>query len=364
MSDKDELLITVEDYEEAAKKILPKMAYDYFRSGADDERTLEANRRAFKRYEIWYRVLVDVSEVDLSADVLGTSIAFPVLVAPTAFHRLAHPDGEVATARGAAEAGTIYTLSTLATRTIEDVAAAPKGPKWFQLYVLKDRGQTKSLAERAEAAGFGAILVTVDTAVLGRRIRDLRNAFALPEGMSMVNIEEMGGSDVDAGASALADHVAFRHDPSLNWNDIEWLRSITNLPVLLKGIVRGDDAARAVENGASGIVVSNHGGRQMDSAPGTLDALPEVLEAVGGRCEVLMDGGIRGGTDVLKALALGAKAVLVGRPALWGLAVGGADGVRSVLELLRDELSSAMALAGCPNISSIDSTLVRRRFSR
>lgn len=354
-------LITIDDFERAAKTILPKMAYDYYRSGADAERTLRQNRRAFRRYSIWYRVLVDVTERDLRTSLLGIDLASPILVAPTAYQRLAHPDGERATARAAARAGTIFVVSTLATTSIEDVAEAASGPKWFQLYVHKDRGLTRSLIQRAEAAGFQALVLTVDVPILGRRLADERNGFALPEGMTMANIAHYAAeTDGAAEGSALARYFAARHDPSLTFGDLEGLQAHTSLPILLKGVVRADDAARAVECGVAGIIVSNHGGRQLDGAPASIDALPGVVAAVAGRCPVLLDGGIRWGTDVLKALALGATAVLVGRPVLWGLAVGGEEGALRVLSILKGELSHAMGLAGCPSIASIDRDLVRR----
>ncbi|HSN97168.1 MAG TPA: alpha-hydroxy acid oxidase [Candidatus Nanopelagicales bacterium] len=354
-------LLTLDDYERAARARLSRMAWDYYRSGADEQRTLRANRSAFRRLEIHYRVLVDVAERDLRVRLLGDELAFPVLVAPTAYHRLAHPDGEIATARAAAELGTIYTLSTLATTCIEDVAAASSGPRWFQLYVHRDRGFTRSLVERAEAAGHRALMLTVDTPVLGRRLADVRNGFALPEGLVMANLVDAANAAAGAGdrGSMLASYVASRHDASLTWRDVEWLGSITSLPVLLKGVVRPDDAVRALDHGADGIVVSNHGARQLDGAPATVDVLPRVVDAVAGRCPVLMDGGVRWGTDVLKAIALGAAAVLVGRPVLWGLAVGGQQGVVRVLQILRDELSLAMALAGCPTLAALDRDLVR-----
>jgi 4-hydroxymandelate oxidase len=336
------------------------MAYDYYRSGADEGRTLRANRSAFRRLEIHYRVLVDVAERDLGADVLGTRVPFPILVAPTAYHRLAHPDGEIATALAAADLGTIFTLSTLATTSIEEVAAASRGPRWFQLYVHKDRGFTRSLVERAEAAGYRALMLTADTPLLGRRLADVRNNFALPDGLVMANLVHAAAPSGAGGqSSALAGYVAARHDASLTWRDVEWLRSLTSMPVLLKGIVRPDDAERAIEHGAAAIVVSNHGARQLDGSPATINALPRVVDAVAGRCPVLMDGGVRWGTDVLKALALGARAVLVGRPILWGLSVGGREGVVRVLQILRDELSTAMALAGCPDLAALDRDLVR-----
>jgi isopentenyl diphosphate isomerase/L-lactate dehydrogenase-like FMN-dependent dehydrogenase len=340
----DPLLLTVDDFERAARARLTKMTYDYYRSGADEGRTLRANRRAFRRFEIHYRVLVDVAERDLSTTVLGTKVPFPILVAPTAYQRLAHPDGEIASAQAAADVGTVFTCSTLATTSLEQVAAASTGPKWFQLYVHRDRGFTRALVQRAEAAGYLALMLTVDTPLLGRRLADVRNAFTLPEGLVMANLVDAGAgvSAADHG-SLLASYVASRHDASLTFRDVEWLRSITSLPVLLKGIVRPDDARSGLGAGAAGIVVSNHGARQL-----------------AGRCPVLMDGGIRWGTDVLKALALGACAVLVGRPVLWGLAALGREGVARVLSGLRDELSTAMALAGCRNLDALDRDLVRR----
>lgn len=354
-------LLTTEDYEEAARKILPRVAYDYIRSGADAETTLRANREAFLRLKIWYRVLIDVSEVDLSTEVLGTKVDFPVLVSPTAFHKLVHPEGEVATARGTAGAGTIFTISTLATTSLEEVAEASTGPKWFQLYVHPDRGFTKSLLERAEAAGYRAVVLTVDVPILGRRLADERNQFALPDGLRMENYAHYADRVPESsGGSTLADFFESNHDATFDWADVEWLRSVTPLPIVIKGIVRPDDARKAVDSGAAGIVVSNHGGRQLDGAPASIDALAEVAAAVDGHCEVLMDGGVRYGTDVLKALSLGAKAVMVGRPVFWGLAVDGSEGVQRVLELLKDELRKAMMLAGCPDVGSIDGSLVRR----
>lgn len=357
-----ESLLTIDDFERAAAAVLPKMAYDYYRSGADEQRTLRANRRAFRRWEIWYRVMVDVSRRDLRTTVLGADLSFPIVVAPTAYHRMAHPGGEIASARAAAAAGTVFVMSTLATTTLEEVAAASTAPKWFQLYVHKDRGFTQALLERAENAGFQAILLTVDAPILGRRLADERNGFALPEGLTMANL--VGTAPPSATAeerSALAKYVAARHDAALTWSDLAWLRGLTKLPIVLKGVVRGDDAARAVEHGAAGVVVSNHGARQLDGSPATIDALPGVVEAVAGRCPVLMDGGVRWGTDALKAIALGAAAVLVGRPILWGLAVGGQEGAERVLEVLRGELQAAMALAGCACVGDIDRDLVRRR---
>jgi 4-hydroxymandelate oxidase len=357
-----ERLLTVDDFEAAAAAVLPRMAYDYYRSGADDERTLRRNRRAFRRWEIWYRVLVDVSKRSLGTTLLGAGLSAPILIAPMAYHRMAHPEGELATARAAAAMGALYVVSTLATTRLEEVAAASPAPKWFQLYVHKDRGLTRSLVERAEAAGYRAIVLTVDAPLLGRRLADERNLFALPAGLTTPNIQGTAGlGSTLEEQSMLAKYVASRHDASLTWSDLSWVRGLSSLPLLVKGVVRGDDAARAVDHGAAGVVVSNHGARQLDGAPASIDALPGVVAAVAGRCPVLFDGGVRRGTDVLKALALGAAAVLVGRPVLWGLAVGGEQGVARVLEILQHELSTAMALAGCASLADIGGDLVRRR---
>ncbi len=355
-----ERVLTVRDAERIARAVLPKQAYDYYRSGADAERTLRENIRAFRRWEIDYRVLVDVAHRDTSVTILGESLASPILVAPTAYHRMAHPDGEAGTARAAAKAGTLMVVSTLATTKLEEVAAASSGPKWFQLYVHKDRGFTRALVERAHAAGYKALVLTVDAPFLGRRLADERNGFALPPGLVMANLLEAIPSGPDVDRSMLARYVAARHDASITFRDLDALRSIAPMPLLVKGVVRGDDAARALDSGADGVIVSNHGGRQLDGSPASLDALVRVRDAVGDRGLVLMDGGIRWGTDVLKAIALGARAVLVGRPVIWGLAAGGEAGVLRVLELLRGELSTAMALAGCASIADVTEGLVRR----
>lgn len=358
--------VNVLDFEALAREALSREAYDYYAGGAQDEVTLRDNRAAYDRLSLAYRVLVDVSRRDLSATVLGQPVAMPVLVAPTAFHRLATPDGELATARAAGAAGTVMILSTLSTTPIEAVVSAASGPIWFQLYVYRDRKATEGLVRRAEAAGCRALVLTVDAPVLGRRERDVRNRFSLPPGLTVANLLPEGYGEVPPAFadSGLAAYVASFLDPSLTWRDVAWLRSITALPILVKGIVRPDDALRAAEAGAAGVVVSNHGGRQLDTAPATIDVLPGIADALaahGHAIEVLMDGGIRRGTDVLKALALGAKSVLVGRPVLWGLAAGGEAGAARVLRILRDELDLAMALAGAPTIADVTRDLVVTR---
>jgi 4-hydroxymandelate oxidase len=332
------------------------MAYDYFRSGADDERTLRENERAFRRSRLWPRMLVDVARCETGIELLGSRLAFPVLTAPMAYQKLAHPDGEVAMARAAAAAGTIAVVATLATTSLEEIAAATPAPKWFQLYAQRDRGVTRTLVERAAAAGYQAIMLTVDAPVLGRRLADVRNGFGLPPGLAMENLRVAGGEGL-----TLAQHVLSRHDASMEWRDLEWLRGLAPVPLVLKGVLRRDDAVRAIACGAAAILVSNHGGRQLDGTPASLDALPGVIEAVAGRVPVLMDGGVRSGGDVLKALALGATAVLVGRPLLWGLAVGGEEGALRVLALLRGDLERAMQLAGCATIGAVTRDLVELR---
>jgi 4-hydroxymandelate oxidase len=352
--------LNVADLAEIAAQKLPTAAYDYYRSGADDEIALRANVEAFARRKVHHRVLVDVSERVTKTRVLGVDVAMPILVAPTAFHKMACDDGELATARAAKACGTAMMLSSLSNTDVEDVCAAHPGGVFFQLYVYRDREATRGLVARAEAAGAKALVLTVDAPLLGRRERDVRNAFSLPPSLHVKNLVPAGYGDLDKsiGASGLATYFSSLIDPSLSWKDIAWLRSITKLPIAIKGIVRVDDAKRARDEGASAIVVSNHGGRQLDASPATLDVLANVTDAVGGDVEVLVDGGVRRGADALKALALGAKAVLVGRPILWGLAWNGEAGATFVLETLRRELDLAMALAGCPAISSITRDLI------
>lgn len=347
------------EFETIAAERLPRMVYDYYAGGAHDEITLGENRAAFNRLRLRYRVLRDVSRRDASTEVLGEKLSMPVVIAPTAFHQLATEEGEVATARAAARADTIMTLSTLSTCAIESVGEATAGRLWFQLYVYRDREATRELVARAEAAGAKALLLTVDAQVWGVRERDVRNRFQLPDGLRMVNLVSSGkGEFPDVEGSGLAAYVARTFDPSLSWKDLDWLCSLTDLPVLIKGVVRGDDAAMGMDAGAAGVVVSNHGGRQLDTCPAPVEVLEEVVQAVDGRGTVLVDGGIRRGTDVIKSVALGADAVMIGRPVLWGLAAGGEEGVVRVLELLRAEIDLAMALCGAASVAEITRDLV------
>jgi 4-hydroxymandelate oxidase len=356
-------IINLHDLELAAAARLDANALGYYRSGADDERVLRANVEAWSHVRLLPRVLVDVSSLTLATTVLGMPVAMPVLVAPTAMQAMAHPEGELATARAAGSAGTIMILSTISNHPVEQVLAAASGPVWFQLYVFKDRGATRELVRRVEAAGCRALVLTVDLPIVGNREADVRNRFHMPSHLSLPNMLD-GGTLAKTmpgeAASALALHAASQIDPALTWKDVEWLRSQTSLPIVLKGILRPDDAVRAFDHGARAVVVSNHGGRQLDATPATAEALPRVVDAVSGRGEVLVDGGIRRGTDVVRALALGARAVLVGRPILWGLAVDGAAGATRALAMLREETDRAMALCGCACPEEVTGDLICR----
>jgi 4-hydroxymandelate oxidase len=355
--------INLFEYQTLASQQLPPMARDYYASGSWDEITLRDNRAAFERYKLRPRMLVDVSQRDLSTTILGQSLSLPILIAPMAFQCLAHPEGEIATAKAARQLGSVMVLSTLATTSMEDVASVrSQTPQWFQLYVHRDRGITRALVERAHAAGFQALCLTVDAPVLGKREKDTHNQFVLPSDMELANFSRLTHLEIpyQPGESGLFAYFLEQLNPALTWSDFEWLQSLSPLPLVVKGILRGDDAIRAVEHGAQAVIVSNHGGRQLDGAIASIDALSEVVAAVGDQVDVLVDGGIRRGTDVLKALALGAKAVLLGRPVLWGLTLAGEAGVKHVLELLRDEFDLAMALSGCAKLQDIDSSLVIR----
>jgi 4-hydroxymandelate oxidase len=352
--------LNVRDYEAAARERLSGMVYDYYAGGADDEITLNLNRAAYQSILLRPRVLVDVSRVDTSLELLGQRLPFPILIAPTAFQRLAHPEGELATARAARAAGALLMMAgTLSTTPVEETARAVGGPFWLQVYVFRDRGLTEQLVERAIAAGCSALCLTVTFPVTGNRERDARNGFALPAGLDMANFRGLAQAQFPSThGSGLAAFVAHQFDASLTWEAVTWLREISGLPVLLKGVVTAEDARLAVEHGAAGIIVSNHGGRQLDTTEPTIRALPRVIEAVEDRVPVLVDGGIRRGTDVLKALALGARATLIGRPYLWGLATDGQAGVERVIELLRSELTRAMALVGRPTLRELDRSLL------
>jgi 4-hydroxymandelate oxidase len=346
-------------FESAARDRLPQMVYDYYAGGALDEITLRANRDAYDEIALRYRVLVDVSRRSLATGIFGRSLETPILFAPTAFHRLACEEGEMATVRAAKELGTLMVLSSLSTVPMEQVIAEYEHV-WFQLYVYRDRGLTRELVARAEAAGAAAIVLTVDAQIWGRRERDVRNQFHLPQGISVANALPGGYGDMPEreGDSGLAAYVNSLFDPALSWDDIAWLKSVTSLPVLLKGIVHPDDARLAVEHGVDGVMVSNHGGRQLDTACATIRALPDVVAAVERRAPVFVDGGIRRGTDVVKALAYGASAVFVGRPVLWGLAVGGDAGIVAAIRSLQHELDVALALCGAATPAQVTADIL------
>ncbi|MEO6444176.1 MAG: alpha-hydroxy acid oxidase [Gemmatimonadaceae bacterium] len=356
-------MISLFELEAAAEQKMDLAAWGYFAGGSNGEVTLRENRAAWDRLAVRYRTMVDVSTRSLETTVLGTRVAFPVLVAPTAMQKLAHPDGEVAMVRAAGACGTLMVVSTTATTSLEEVQSAATGPTWFQLYIYKDREATRAVLQRAATVGYRAIVLTVDSPMLGWRERDIRNGFTLPSHLKIANAIAAGSGHsrlpvADADASGLQKHLHALHDAALTPADIAWVAEVTKLPVLVKGIVRGDDAVRAVEHGAAGVIVSNHGGRQLDTAIATARALPEVVDALAGRAEVFVDGGVRRGTDILKAIALGARAVLVGRPPLWGLAVDGERGATAALEHLRLELDLAMALSGCASIADITRDMI------
>ncbi|KAG6420757.1 hypothetical protein SASPL_117295 [Salvia splendens] len=420
-------ITNVTEYQAIAKEKLPKMVYDYYASGAEDQWTLAENRNAFSRILFRPRILIDVSKIDMTTTVLGFKISMPIMIAPTAMQKMAHPDGEYATARAASSAGTIMTLSSWATSSVEEVASTGPGIRFFQLYVYKDRNVVAQLVRRAERAGFKAIALTVDTPRLGRRESDIKNRFVLPPGLTLKNFEglDLGKMDevsrptylatphpfvhaarshaiftVQANDSGLASYVAGQIDRTLSWKDVKWLQSITSMPILVKGVLTAEDARIAVQSGAAGIIVSNHGARQLDYVPSTIMALEEVLKSVliptpielkelcklpfasalesqshcclslaclvsneqsvfqvvkgaQGRVPVFLDGGVRRGTDVFKALALGAAGIFIGRPVVFSLAAEGEAGVKKVLQMLRDEFELTMALSGCRTLSEI-----------
>ena len=358
-------LINLADFERAAEAALDTMAWHYFRSGSGDERTLRENRAAFERHRLLPRVLVDVERRSLATTVLGRPVGWPVLVAPMALHGLACSDCEAATARAAALMDTVLCVSTLSNLSLEQVrAAAPDARQWFQLYVQRDRGVTAELVARAAAAGYEALVVTVDAPLLGRREGAVRHGLQLPPPLTLGNFPaEVGAAMLahrNAGDSSLAAHFAVTSDPTVTWRDLGWLRGLSPLPLVLKGVLRPDDARHAADEGAAAVVVSNHGGRQVDGAVASLDALVAVRAAVGPEPVVLVDSGVRGGADLFVALALGADACLLGRPHVYGLALAGADGVRQVIDNLVAELDLIMGLTGVARVADIGRDQLRR----
>ena len=346
----------------AATRIEPT-AWDYYRSGAWDETTLARSEAAWRELEIHFRGMVDVSRRSAAATLFGREIPCPLMAAPTAMQKMAHPDGECATARACSAAGLPMCLSSLSTTALEEVRAATAGPLWMQVYISQDRGFTKGLVERAEAAGIEAFAVTADTPVWGVRERDMRNGFRVPDGLRIVNLERPGGPTGHTGVG-IGGALSWTIDASLTWKDVERLASWTKRPVVVKGLCRPDDVRAAFDAGARGVWISNHGGRQLDGAPATADVLAPCAAAAKGRGPVVVDGGIRRGADILRAVALGADAVAVGRPILWGLGAGGEPGVARALEILRAELDLAMALAGVRSLDearALGADLVRRR---
>lgn len=375
---------SVADYRRLARRRLPRGVFDYVDGGAEDELSLRRNGEAFRRLEFRPRVLCDVSAVDTSTTLLGRRLPVPVVLAPTGFTRIATSGGELDVARAAARAGLPYALSTMATRSIEEVAGVSGGPKWFQVYVWRDRGLVKDMLARAAAAGFEAIVLTVDTAVLGRRERDVRNGFTLPPKIGLgtlidgalhprwtwdfvraepITFANVTGTTVADGSSAvtLADYINGQFDPSLSWRDLDWLRAEWDGPIVLKGVQTVDDAMLAASAGIEAIALSNHGGRQLDGAPPPLELVSEVADAVADRAEVICDGGVRRGSDIVKAIALGARACMIGRAYLYGLAAAGERGVDGVLSILAADVRRTMALSGHKSVAELGRHLVRWR---
>lgn len=351
--------LSLEDLERDARHAIGEMAYAYYAGAADDERLLEGNVAAWAHWQLHPHVLAGLADVSTETTLLGTPVRSPVAVAPTAIQGLAHPEGEVATARGAAAAGALLILSSLATCALEDVAAAvPEGPRWMQVYILRERARTADLVARAAAHGYGALVLTVDAPVSGLRLREWRQGVVLPDDLALPNLA--GGSTQSARGGGFMAVVTHEFEPALGPDDVSWLAGLSALPVVVKGVQRADDARRCIDAGAAAVVVSNHGARQLADAPPTADILAEIVDAVAGRAEVYVDGGVRRAPDVVKAVALGARAVLVGRPSLWALATGGADGVAALLRWFESELRRAMALCGTATVADIDRSLVRR----
>lgn len=355
-------LLNLLDYEAPAREQLNMMVYTYYAGGANDELTLRDNREAFERVRLLPHMLRGAVQRDLSADVLGKRWSVPFAVSPMALQKMAHPEGEIGVARACEQVGAPYIVSTMSTISLEDIAAsAPSATLWFQLYMFKDQAINRDLIERAQDSGYQALVVTVDTPLLGRREGALRTGFHIPSDLSEANLRRYEKGDIanlrEQGMAGQFWRDLLRED-GISWSHIEWVQSVCKLPIIIKGILRPDDARTALEMGVASVFVSNHGGRQLDGAIATLDALPAVVDALEGKIPVLLDGGVRRGTDVLKALALGANAVALGRPVLWGLALDGQAGAQRILELLRDELDLAMALCGCAKLSEIQRDLL------
>ena len=376
------MALNIEELRARARRRLPRAVFDFIDGAAEDEVTLRHNREAFARWSLLPRVGVDVSEVDLATTVLGQRAAAPLVLAPTGLCGMATSRGEIPAARAAAGSGVIFTASCMSSVTLEEIPREAPGEHWFQLYVWKDRGITRGLVERAQAQGYRALVVTLDTPVLGQRERDARNGATIPPRITLrnaldnlrrpawlwtisrgprVQFANVVAASPGAGLSpfALSPFVNSLFDPTVTWKDLGWMRELWRGPLAVKGVMGAEDARLAVEHGADAVVVSNHGGRQLDGAPGTLEVLPEVVEAVGGRAEVILDGGVRRGTDMAKALALGARACMVGRPYLYGLAVGGQPGVAEAIRILTSELRRALALMGCTSVAGLGPSSLR-----
>ena len=363
-----------------ARRRLPRMVFDYIDGGADDEFTLGANNRRYADYELLFKSLVDISEIDTATTVMGDAAAAPIIVTPTAVQRLFHPrEGEAAVARAAKKAGLVHCLSTLASTTIEDIARFNDGPKWFQVYVWKDRALVEQALERARAAGFTGLILTVDVPVAGNRERDLVNAFSVPPEINAKTVSQVlarpgylwdiattskistaNWVDLETRDMGIAEFLDTQFDRTVTWKDAAWMKEVWGGPFAIKGICRADDARRCVDAGADAVWISNHGGRQLDTAPATIDTLPDVVAAVSNQAEVILDGGIRRGTDIVKAIALGAKAVAVGRPYLYGLGAGGEAGVTRALDILTSALRRDMALTGVTRLDELTPDFVRK----
>ncbi|XP_077548252.1 uncharacterized protein LOC144161472 [Haemaphysalis longicornis] len=360
----DDIVVNVDDVERLAHQKLPLVTKSFYQDGADHQQTVAENLQAYRRLRLLPRVLRDVSNIDTKLTLLGKPVSMPVGISPTALQKMAHPLGELGTAKAAARAGTVMILSALSSTSMEDVAAtAPCGLRWLQLEVVKDRSVTESFVSRAERLGYTAIVLTIDIPVFGQRLSSIKNGFTCPEHIDLANYEGTNYAYLNKKKNNCLELLRQQFDRSLTWDILPWLRSITRLPVVVKGILTAQDAEEAVNYGASAIVVSNHGGRQLDTVPATIEVLPGIVKAVRGSCEVYIDGGVRTGTDVVKALALGARAVFVGRPILWGLAYDGTNGVSKVLSIFKNELERALALMGCASLKDIKPSMVTHQDS-